>query len=222
VWGPCDGPSQFPFLKESPSRWPRARGAGPHECGGRARTASRRAPQCGARVLPRSSQAGAAPDRGGAPAGARGYAASPCGGHSGGGLGRGRVSERARYPCPAGQHGGAQYGAPAALPEGLPCGPSPVESRPGGVARGAGLRGPVGGTRTRPQELIQRGGRRGTDGAAVYYRPPPFPRSLFELRPPPRPFVLIAPPFPFPSPSSPSLLGRGGYCFLAVDGSGAD
>jgi len=46
--------------------------AGPHECGGRARTASRRAPQCGARVLPRSPPAGAAPGRGGEPAGGKG------------------------------------------------------------------------------------------------------------------------------------------------------
>jgi len=150
VWGPCDGPSQFPLLKGSPSRRPRARGAGPHECGGRVRTASRRAPQSGARVLPLSSPAGAAPDRGGAPAGARGYAPSPCGGHGGGGPGalprvRGGPAKRAL---------GANRGAPSMAP---PAPPLPVESCPGGVARGVGLRGPGAGASTRPQGLIKRG-----------------------------------------------------------------
>ena len=200
--GPCAGPSQFPLLKGSPSRRPRARGAGPHECGGRARKASRRAPLCGARVLPRSSPALAAPDREGAPAGGKGVrAVAVRGTRRRGARGAAACPGRAREPCPVGQQGGAVYGAPAPPSRGLPCGLPPVQSRPGGVARGAGLWGPVGGPHPNPGAHTK-GGRRVTDGAAVHYRPPPFPPSLLELRAPPRPSVLIASPCPSSSSSS--------------------
>jgi len=55
--------------------------------------------------------------------------------------GRGGPANRARW---ANRGAGAQYGIPPAPPPGgLSCGPPyPVESRPGGVARGVGLRGP--------------------------------------------------------------------------------
>jgi len=86
---------------------------------------------------------------------------------------------------------------------------------------GRGCGGPWGGPYPPPGAHKKRG-RRGTDGAAVYYRPLPFPPSLLELTAPPRPSVLIAPPSPSPSPSPPPSLGRGGYGFLAVDSRGAD
>jgi len=68
----------------------------------------------------------------------------------------------------------------------------------------------------------KKGGRRGTDAEAVHYRPSPFPSPLLELRAPPRPSMRSAPPSLLPSPSPSLLPGRGGYGFLAVDGSGAD
>ena len=71
MWGPGVRPSQFILLKGTPSRRPRARGAGLPEGHGRARTANPHPPQYGARVLSRSARAVAAPDRGG-PAGAKG------------------------------------------------------------------------------------------------------------------------------------------------------
>jgi len=140
-WG---GGSWCSLLEGSPSRRPRARGAGPHDCGGRARTASPRAPQCGVRVLPRSSPARAAPDRGGAPARARGYVPSPYGGHGGGGQGCGRMSGAGPLTVPGGPTGGVpSMEPPTPSPGGRSCGSTPpVGSHPGGVARGAGLRGP--------------------------------------------------------------------------------
>jgi len=73
-----------------------------------------------------------------------------------------------------------------------------------------------------PPGAHKNGGRRGTDGAAVHYRPPPFPPSLLELRAPPSSFRAYCAPLPFAIPLAAPLLGRGGYGFLAVDGSGAD
>ena len=67
-------------------------GAGLPEGVGRAKTANRRPPQCGARVLPRLAPVRAAPDRGGVgPPGPRGHAPSPCEGHGGVSGGGGEV-----------------------------------------------------------------------------------------------------------------------------------
>ena len=144
VWGPFAGPSEFRLLKGLPSRRPKAREAGPPECYGRARTASRRPPQSGARGLPRSPLAGAAPDRGGAPAGGQGVRIVAVRWTRRRVRGGGRVAGeghaiRARW----GNQGGAEYGAPAP-PVGLSRGP-PWRSHPGGVARGAAPRKASGG-----------------------------------------------------------------------------
>jgi len=177
--GPCDGPSQFPFLKGTPSRRPRARGAGPPECGGRARTASRPAPQCGAQVLPRSSPAMAAPDRGGAPAGARGYAPSPYGGPGSGRQGccrvsgagpltvlggptGGRVPSMASPPPP--HLGGCRVGPPP------PSGESSRGSGPRGGAEGARGKGPC--PRTGAHKKGVGGGQTGTPSTTDRHRPP--------------------------------------------------
>jgi len=135
VWGPCVGPSQFPLLKGSPSRWPRATGAGPFEGYGRARTASRRPRQCGALVLPRSQPARAASECGGEPAGASGIRVQAVGWKRrrvrGGPRGRGG----SRQPCQVGQRGAPSMAPPPPL-LGLFRGPT-WRSHPGGVARGA-------------------------------------------------------------------------------------
>ena len=110
---------------------------------------------------------------------------------------RGGPANRARWA----NRGGAQHSAPAHLPGGLSCRPPPVENRPGGVACEAGLREPVRGPYP-PPGAHEIGSRRGTDGAAVHYRPPPFPPSLLQLRAPPRPSVLIVSFSPSFSPSS--------------------
>jgi len=113
VWGPFAGPSEFRLLKGLPSRRPKAREAGPPECYGRARTASRRPPQSGARGLPRSPLAGAAPDRGGEPAAGKVVRVVTVGWtrrrvRGGGPRGRGGP----RQPCPVGQTGGRRVWRP--------------------------------------------------------------------------------------------------------------
>jgi len=206
VRGPCAGPSQVSLLKGSPSRRPRARGAGPQDCGGRARTASRRAPQCGARELPWLSPAGAALDREDTHAGGKGVRAVAVRWTRRWGSRRAAACPgRARFSCPVGQQGGAQYGAPAPPPWGAVLRAPPCRESFRGRCPRCGAAGARGGAPTRPRGLIKKGSRRGTDGAPVHYRPPPFTPSLLELRAPPRPSGLIASPFPSYAPSSSPL-----------------
>ena len=128
VWGPFAGPSEFRLLKGLPSRRPKAREAGPPECYGRARTASRRPPQSGARGLPRSPLAGAAPDRGGEPAAGKVVRVVTVGWtrrrvRGGGAAWPGRASPT----VPGGANRGAPSMAPSPPLSGCPAGP------PGGV-----------------------------------------------------------------------------------------
>jgi len=101
VWGPGVRPSQFPLLKGSPSRRPRARGAGRPQGHGRARTANRHPPSVGPGCCPVQRRRWP-PRVVGGPPGPRGHAPSPRGGHGGssGGLcGRGGPHK----PCRGGR-----------------------------------------------------------------------------------------------------------------------
>jgi len=78
--------------------------------------------------------------------GARASAPSPCGGHGGevpGG--RPRVQGGPAFRALSANRGAPSMAPPPSPPGGLSCGPPPVESRSGGGARGAVLRGLVGG-----------------------------------------------------------------------------
>jgi len=127
----------------------------------------------------------AALDRGGAPAGARGYAPWPYGGHGGGSQGCGRVSGAGPLTVPGASTG---RGFPVWHPpfthlEGFFSGPPPpVGSHPGGVAREAGVRRPGVRAPVPTQGLIKKGvggGQTGRPSTIGRHRSTP---SLLELR----------------------------------------
>jgi len=133
---------------------------------------------------------------------------------------RGGPANRARWA----NRGGAQYGTPAASPPGgLSCAPPlPVNSHPGGVARGARAEG-ARGTGPCPHAGAHKHG----VGGGLTGRPFTTSRHrssalLLELRAPPRPYVRRVLLSPLPSRSPYPLPGRNGYGFLAINGSGAD
>ena len=83
--------------------------------------------------------------------------------------------------------------------------PPPVGCHSGGVARRAGLRGAGVGTLVRLAEPHKKGGdRRGTDGAAVHYRPSPSPPTATRTGSPPLvPLCAVRPPLQCHPPRRP-------------------
>jgi len=155
---------------------------------------------------------------------ARGYAPSPYGGNGGGGQGCGRVSGAGPLTVPIGPTGGCPvWHLPRPPTRGAVLrAPFPVKINPGKVARGAGAEKVRGKGPCPHAGAHKKGVRREQTGRPSTTGRHRSPQPLFELRAPPRPSVRRAPLCPLPSPSPLPLLGRGGYGFLAVDGSGAD
>jgi len=116
VWGPGVRPSQFPLLKRSPSRRPRARGRACPRVSGGPRRLTGIPPVWGPGAAPAGAGDGRPRSWGGGPPGPRGHAPSPCGGH--GGVSGGPVSPMWATAGRPGVGGGPPSMAP-------PSGPSP-------------------------------------------------------------------------------------------------